>query len=233
MGRPVHYSAEVPARCQALIDMLIGHVEEDSDSQGRWGGPLKTTFLLAMATPMLVLPIERIFKPQDPNKHFVADDIELQPELGERVASIFDPRREFASTPFFEPGNWTYVASCDGFEVGRNWPPGHLNELNSKEAAMAAGAASARDVLLSLRNALAHGGVTYLDRDGGHTQFETNMLGFASFAAGGKAGQLRLIRTTVPGFQRFLHAWAGWLSESGVSADLADRGPGHFSHAAE
>ena len=123
MGRPVHYSAEVPARCQALIDMLIGHVEEDSDSQGRWGGPLKTTFLLAMATPMLVLPIERIFKPQDPNKPFAADDIELQPELGERVASIFGPRREFASTPFFEPGNWTYVASCDGFEVGRNWPP--------------------------------------------------------------------------------------------------------------
>lgn len=233
MGRPVHYSAEVPARCQSLIDMLIGHVEESSDPQGRWGGPLKTTFLVAMATPMLVLPIERIFKPQDPTKHFVADDIELDAELGERIASIFNPSRKFATTPFFEAGNWTYVASCEGFEVGRNWPEGRLADLRSREAAVAADGASARELLLSLRNALAHGGVTYLDRDGGHTQFETNMLGFASFAAGGKAGRLRLVRTTVPGFQRFLRAWTEWLSESGVSQDLTDRGPGHYSHAAE
>jgi hypothetical protein len=229
MGRPVNYSAEVPLRCQALIDMLAGQVDEASDPQGRWGGPLKTTFLLAMATPMLVLPVERIFKPQDPSKHFVADDIELDPELSTRLAGMFDPNRPFASTPFFEAGNWTYVASCEGFEVGRNWPTERLDELNSKDALIAAEVSSARDILLSLRNALAHGGVTYLDKHGGHTLFETNMLGFASFAAGGKAGRLRMVRTTVPGFQRFLKAWVDWLSSSGVSADLADRGPGHFA----
>jgi hypothetical protein len=233
MGRPVHYSAEVPARCQALIDMLVGRVEEDSDPQGKWGGPLKTTFLLAMATPMLVLPIERIFKPQGQNKHFVADDISLDPSLSKQVAEVFAADRQFASTPIFEAGTWTYITSCEPFDVGHDWPQGRLDELRSDAAATAAAEASARDVLLALRNALAHGGVTYLDRDGGHTQFATNMLGFASFASGGGATKLRLVRATVPGFERFLRLWAEWLSAAGVTADLRDRGPGYFMQAAE
>ena len=59
MGRPTHYSSEIPIRCQALIAMLRDKVQEESDPDGRWGGPLRTTFLVAMATPMVVLPIER------------------------------------------------------------------------------------------------------------------------------------------------------------------------------
>ncbi len=232
MGRPTHYSAELPVRCQALVDMLIGRVEEDSDPNNRWGGPLKTTFLLAMATPMLVLPIERIFKPLGQNRAFVADDVDLDPKLGERLSDILARGRHFAESPFYEPGTWTYLAGCDPFDVGRDWPRPLLEHLGSEAAQAAAAEASARDILLALRNALAHGGVTYLDGDGGHTLFATNMLGFASFADGGRKS-LRLVRATVPGFERFLKLWAHWLETAGISHDMANRGPGYFSHAAE
>jgi hypothetical protein len=232
MGRPRHYSGEVPLRCQALIDMLIQRVDEESDPDGRWGGPLKTTFLLAMATPMLVLPMERLFKPARPNHRGVADDRELDPHLAKLVVADLGPGKAFGAAPFFELDTWAYVPAIDPFDVARDWPRRALDPLAGQRALQAASEAPARDVLLALRNALGHGGVTYLDRDGQHADFATNMLGFAAFARHG-APELRLLRVSVRGFQDFLGRWANWLSASGVLNQLDERGPGYFEFAAE
>ena len=227
MGRPRHYSAEVPARCQALIEMLGPQVADDSDPSGRWGGPLKTTFLLAMATPMIALPIERIFKPARPNHEGVADDRELDPGLSEEVTRVLAPSRRFDSAPFYEPDAWNYVPTLNHFNVARDWPLRALRSLQAPAAAQAAADAPARTILLALRNALSHGGVTYLDRDGRQAEHATHMIGFASFAQAHHP-ELRLLRIGVPHFERFLKLWAGWLSSSGVLDRLEARGPGHF-----
>lgn len=232
MGRPIHYSAEVPVRCQALIDMLGPQVEQESDAHGRWGGPLKTTFLVAMATPMIVLPIERIFKPARPHHEGLADDRELDPQLTDLVSTWLAKDAPFGAAPFFEPDVWSYVPSIDPFDVARDWPQRALDALGSSTASQVAAGAPARDILLTLRNALAHGGVTYLDKHGGHTHFSTNMLGFASFAKSHRP-ELRLLRVSVVGFEAFLRSWAGWLASSGVLDQLGKRGPGYFQFAAE
>lgn len=65
MTAPNHYSRDIAARCQTLIDQLLPIVEHGLPDDHRFGGPLRTTFLLAMATPMIVLPIERITPERD------------------------------------------------------------------------------------------------------------------------------------------------------------------------
>jgi hypothetical protein len=232
MGRPRLYSAEVPLRCQALIDLFGAAVEADSDPHGRWGGPLKTTFLVAMATPMIVLPIERIFKQARANNEGVADDRELDPRLAAMVIDNLGPAKTFGAAPFFEPDVWSYVPTLDPFEVANDWPAEVLDELHSAAGAKAAVDAPAQDILLALRNALGHGGVTYLDENGRHAKAATNMLGFASFARS-RHPELRLLRVTVPGFEAFLRLWSEWLASRGVGKQLEERGPGHFDYAAE
>jgi hypothetical protein len=233
MGRPVHYSTEVPARCQALIEMLVDKVESHSDPDGRWGGPLKTTFLLAMATPMLVLPLERVFKPVIWGKPGIADEVSLDPALDARIAEVFSPGKSFHRAPFYEPQTWTFIPEYTEFEVARDWPEDCLRQLGSPDAAAAAGRADASQILIAVRNALSHGGITYLDRDGGHTRSATNMLGFASLVRQRDPTRLRLLRATVTGFEAFLRLWAEWLSAAGVTDELDERGPGYFSYAAE
>jgi len=63
MGRPIHCSAEVPKRC---LDLIVKYGSSDEvNSDGRRGRPLKPTFLLTKATPMLILPMARTFKPSN------------------------------------------------------------------------------------------------------------------------------------------------------------------------
>ncbi len=233
MGRPTHYSSEIPVRCQALIAMLRDKVQEESDPEGRWGGPLRTTFLVAMATPMVVLPIERLFKPVVQRRAGVANDAAVVPALDDQVAGALGRGKAFRDAPFYHPGAWSYVADIEAFEVGANWPEAALRALAAPEAAQAAAVADAGQILVALRNSLAHGGVTYLDVHGGHTAFATNMLGFASLVRPNDPNRLKLLRIPVPAFEEFLARWAAWLEASGVVRHLERSGPGYFEYAAE
>lgn len=228
MGRPGNYSIEVPSRCQQIIDELIERVEHDSRLAEGWGGPLKTTFLLAMSTPMLVLPLERIFKPLIRNNPGVADDSLMDARVGKDVQAVLGPRRAFGAAPFFEEGTWTYIDAVPQFAVSANWPPKVLDQLGSREAICAARAVDAATILDCIRNGLAHGGVSYLDRNGRHSEDATNMLAFASFPSNRRRNELRLARVSVEGFERFLREWSRWLAGSGVQASLTHEGPGWF-----
>ena len=59
---PEHYARDIVERCDSPIESLLPVVIDDSD---QFGGPLGTTFLIAMSTPMILLPLERILKPAD------------------------------------------------------------------------------------------------------------------------------------------------------------------------
>jgi hypothetical protein len=227
MGRPQHYSLEIASRCERLIEQLSDKIENDRRLRDEWGGPLRTTFLLAMSTPMLILPMERLFRPVF-RKGGVANDAELDPVLAERVRDTFDNGRAFGNAPFFAPNTWAYVDSVAIFPVAKAWPPEIFERLADQEAMTKAAAASAADVLECLRNALAHGGIAYLDANGRQTDDATNMLAFASSTRDRKG--LRLLRISVDDYQKFLHAWRAWLAERHVETSLDEEGPGWFDN---
>jgi hypothetical protein len=229
MGRPNHYSRELPARCQALIEGYADMVAADAALSERFRGPLMTTFVLAMATPMLVLPMERLYRPASGDASGVADDQALDPLLAKRVIDTLGGANSFGAAPFFRENAWRYVASCDFFPVGRDWPDDRLDMLASDAAASAARNAPVGDVLWAIRHSLAHGGVTYLDENGRQGFDATNMLGFVSYVKGTKRQQVRLVRVGVEDFRVFLSLWAGWLADVGVEHALDE--PGFFETA--
>lgn len=225
MGRPQHYSLEIASRCQRLIEQLNHKVGEDRRLIDEWGGPLRTTFLLAMSTPMLVLPMERLFRPLF-GKGGVADDVELDPILAQRVSDTFDRERSFGDAPFFITDVWAFVPRTDFFPIARAWPQETFEALDKPEARIAAASAPASDVLECLRNALAHGGIAYLDARGQQTDDATDMLAFVAKTRDRKA--LQILRISVDGYQQFLRAWSEWLGERQVERSLAEEGPGWF-----
>ncbi|WP_206335858.1 hypothetical protein [Rhizorhabdus phycosphaerae] len=226
MGRPQHYSLEIATRCQRLIEQLNDKVGEDRRLVDEWGGPLRTTFLLAMSTPMLVLPMERLFRPLF-GKGGVASDLELDPILASRVNDTFGHDRAFGEASFFVPDSWAYVAATDIFPVAKTWPQEKFAALSAPEAMIAAASAPAADVLECLRNALSHGGIAYLDVNGQQTDDATDMLAFVARTRDRKA--LQLLRISVDGYQQFLRCWSNWLSERQVEHGLAEEGPGWFN----
>jgi hypothetical protein len=225
MGRPKHYSLEIAWRCQRLIEQFSDRIGEDQRLVDEWGGPLHTTFLLAMSTPMIVLPMERLFKPAFGHAG-VADDRPLDHSVGDRVRATFADERPFRDAGFFVPSTWSYVPEFPYFPVAPAWPQEAFESLARSEAVEAAAAAPAADIMKCLRNALSHGGIAYLDEAGRQTDDATNMLGFAAFPRHNDRAHLRLLRISVEGYQQFLRAWAEWLADSGVQSTLDDRGPG-------
>ncbi|WP_016746562.1 hypothetical protein [Rhizorhabdus wittichii] len=226
MGRPTLYSTEVVSRCQRLIQRLSGEIASDSTLVDEFGGPLRTTFLLAMSTPMIVLPMERLYKPLF-GREGVADDSALDPNLSQRVREQFDGR-SVASTSFFIADDWAYIEATAGFPVAEPWPTAVFEMLDDPAALAAAADAPLDHFLGCLRNALSHGGVTYLDHEGRQSHAATNMLGFASFPSLRRTDELRILRVSVDGFERFLGLWASWLAASGIEQKIGYDGPGWY-----
>jgi hypothetical protein len=180
-----------------------------------------------MSTPMLVLPMERLFKPVL-RKAGVADDSKLDEAVGDRVRATFAAGRPFQEADFYENKAWSYIDATKKFSVAEVWPNAIFDQLDTPEASDAAGAAPTANILECLRNGLSHGGVAYLDRLGRQSEDTTNMLGFAAYPAFNRRDELRILRISVDGYQRFLATWSRWLADCGIDDKLAHEGPGWF-----
>ena len=213
---PQHYSRDIAARCQALISQLYTRVADGLPDDDHFGGPLSTTFLLAMATPMIVLPIEWIFKPSIGDT--AGDDRKLDEGLAGLMADALGPGKTFGETPFAAANCWSYVDGYPLFNIANTWPHALLQKLAAPEAFENARKAFARRILLDLRNALAHGGVTYLDENGRNTGGPAAMLAFAGMKMDNrKVVGLNVLRVREDDFRAFLAAWADWLERPGVA----------------
>lgn len=225
MGIPQHYSRDVPQRCEALINELLPIVEGGLLADAIFGGPLKTTLLLALATPMVVLPVERMFKRVAFNDHGVADDRELDEKLAQAVMTVLGDDHAFGDAPFGRE-DWRYAPKVEPFNVGHRWPDELSRHLHAEDARSAAQRAPTWRVLQDLRNALAHGGVTYLDEDGQASLGAAEMLGFAgAITKGHEVVALNVLRVHKDDFRAFLSAWANWLADVGVADALGDDPP--------
>jgi hypothetical protein len=181
---------------------------------------------------MLVLPIERLFKPVVEKRPGVADDSALDETANERIRKTLGSGQAFRLAHFFEEEAWTYLDAVPRFALAQEWPADIFDALATAEAQRAAADAPAAAVLLTLRNALGHGGVAYLDADGRQSLAATNMLAFASYPAWNRKKELRLLRVSVEAYQRFLGRWAHWLAASDAKEVLSAQGPRWFDEAA-
>lgn len=236
MGIPQHYSHMLPVRCCELVKTLYPVVKADQRQADRHGGPLGTTLLLALATPMIVLPAERILQALNGNPGY-SSEAGIDPVLTEAVRSECDKRLK--ETSFFEGLGWAFVSGWAMFDLARRLPSELAEELRGAGAQNAAGNLALRTFFSCLRNGLSHGGIMYLDSKGESSEGEADMLAFVSGKRGKKqllcrdgvsdcayAGppieSLNVLRISENGFREFLLRWATWLENSGAARGLSE-----------
>ncbi|MEQ9152776.1 MAG: hypothetical protein RLO06_14965 [Parvibaculum sp.] len=224
---PNHYSRDIALRCQCLIRELWPSIKHGTADDRPLGGPLGTTFLLALATPMIVLPIERIFKPAEAGGAQAGDDRALDPALAEEIAKVLGPLQKFGDAPFALPSQWSYVSGFRPFNIADAWPTELLDGLSDTDAFHRASIAPAARILRDLRNALAHGGVAYLDSNGRQTDHAAAMLAFAGARTdrNRRLIGLNILRVGEEEFYSFLMAWADWLGQARVRKALNQLDP--------
>ena len=231
MGIPQHFSLEVPQRCLTLLDELWPDVEGVYHKRSQRLGPLTTTFLLAMAYPILNLPIERIGAHLDKSDHEdYADDRRITPELTSKIRNVFG-NAKLETAPFIVKGVWSYVRIPRDrlFNLADGIPPEVAKRLAEETSLRNAESMKTLSWAQSLRNALAHGGVAYLDAKGEHTHEEqpAKMFAFVSgeYEYGVRPHKLvgmKILRVTERDFKDFLRRWVGWLSETSAVELMKD-----------
>lgn len=234
MGIPQHYSHQLPMRCLELIEWLYPIVHGDEDRGRSHAGPLTTTLLISLATPMIVLPFERILKQQQRHPDFV-DESAIDPILTKAVFDLF--KTSLKESGFYEGVDWAFSRGCDIFNLAERLPQEIAAELADEDARKAAAAMPFNQFASCLRNALSHGGVMYLDETGKSSDSAASMYAFVS----GKTAKQRLLcpdkksecihsappidklnvlRVSEAGFLEFVQRWGKWLQESGATEEL-------------
>jgi hypothetical protein len=168
MGIPQHYSLELPRRCLVLIEELWGTASGVYLPQQK---QLTTTFLLSMAAPIISLPIERIVKSFDQLNNSYVDDRFLNTEIAQAVRDIYE-RAKIGELSFFRTGAWSfaeYSKSTEPINIAKHFPAELANELAADGAFKRAKEMDFRQWVNCLRNALAHGGIAFLDENGHQT----------------------------------------------------------------
>lgn len=93
MGLPNNYSVDLPIRCLDLLDLALPVVQNDETTATSHRGPLTTTLTLALATPMLGIPIEGIQKYLGHEGEGYADDRKLSEHLARRLQQAVNEKR--------------------------------------------------------------------------------------------------------------------------------------------
>lgn len=225
MGIPQHYSLELPERCLTLIEALLPAAQDLRALGQEHLGPLTTTFLLAMSTPMIVLPIERIERHRNRAEGY-ADDRFVNAAITAAIGEGLGGRR-LSKSPFFEPGVWRLgkIQYQPAMNIARRFPEELALLLDEPEALISAAAMPASQWASCLRNALSHGGIAYLDNAGRQASGgDTEMVAFVSgrYEASRQEPELIVaLRIDRESFLSFLRLWVRWLTQSGLSYAVA------------
>lgn len=226
MGLPQHYSIDLAERCLRLIDVLWPYAQETVVPGQEHLGPLTTTFLLALATPIITLPIERVERHRSQPGEGYVDDRSLDADVAKAVETVLGSN-SFGSTPFFETKRWSYfeLPYLPGINVARRLPEDAIQKLASDDAFEKAERMLTQQWASCLRNALAHGGIAYLDATGAQShEAQAKMLVFVSakYLERGKPPEsLRFLRISEEAFRSFLYLWVVWLRTSRLKLELA------------
>lgn len=189
--------------------------------------------------PILSVPLERIERQSAfGNDEGYADDRHINEEAVKSFVTVIQ-RGRLEQAPFFRSGAWHFVNYIgEPINLARGMPEGIASQLADKEAAKRAAKMNANQWISILRNALAHGGIAYLNENGRSADGEpVKMLAFASgkFREGacpndkdkrcrgqrGDLDALRILRIREEDYLEFLQQWVSWLSVSGIAHSTA------------
>lgn len=221
MGNPTHFSLEVPKRAHQLLHDLY---EQLSDSEGA-KLPLKATFLLSISMPIVILPIERILKYKRGPSEVHMNDAVLNQRLAESVARAIDLQGQVHLADFFA-GQWQYASleKGSGFPnlAWNGLPEDIAHQLDSPDATKNASNLSADDFCRILRNALAHGGVLFLDKHGrSRSDAPVRRFAFVSTDRPRNPTKLHFLRIGMADYRAFLQCWVRWLNAAAINEVLA------------
>jgi len=234
MGNPQHYGIELPQRCLALINGLWDEAAQTRDSDQLDLGPLTSTFLLSMSMPILNLPVERIERQiGQGNGEGYADDRHIN-EAATKAFQMTIQRQTLNEAPFYKHGAWRFLQyHGEAMNIARKLPEGIASDLNKDEAVTNAGAMPASQWISIVRNALAHGGIAYLD-ERGRSSYDQPIKMYAfvsgkydsgpcpnlsSQACRGERGPLialNFLRIAETDYRTFLELWVSWLKEAQI-----------------
>jgi hypothetical protein len=201
---PQDFSYELPARCLALLEGLEDKVPDFQ------GGPLRTTFLLALAIPLLIIPDQVI----NGHRRLIMRNVN---RLRRDVATIMEA--PFCNAPFRADrgesrDRWLYMQFPGYLHHPRELEVEGRGLRNDRYAEDAEGQKTGF-VLHQLRNALAHAGVVYLDEEGRYQpERDARMLAFIAEHRGGSYTVLGIMEDD---FSAFLRCWARWLGTLGLN----------------
>jgi hypothetical protein len=228
MTVPAHFSLELPRRCMTLINELLPAAGKAFvDPANREMGGLTSTFLLSMAGPIVTLPIERIERQlQRKEREGYADDRKLNPTLSSVLQDLLGGGR-FGRAPFFVPNQWSFAELSPPQNIANGLPGELCRELSSDDAFVRASKLETSRWCSCLRNALAHGGIAYLNEEG-YPSYDSGPVKMFCFISGKYAARgdqtpvlLNILRIREEHFLVFLQRWVNWLEESSVLTELA------------
>jgi len=136
--------------------------------------------------------------------------------------------QELSKAPFYRPGEWSFTKrdKIQAFNIAKSFPNDVANELASDESEARAGKIPTSQWCSILRNAMAHGGISYLNENGRSSHGEpVKMYAFVSGkyndAPPGELLQLSVLRISEINYRKFLRRWVSWLKSSGLARELA------------
>lgn len=215
MGNPQNFSIDIPRRCQMLIDELWPLISEKRDDGSL---PLNASFLLAISTPMINLPIERIWKPEMGHAVGHLNDGVLSSRLAGAMRKNIG-NRPISQAPFYQPDVWRYHYLPKGTglpDLSQGGLPADVGTAFELPAGLTAGAALTAALFCKvLRNGLAHGGVLYLDEHGRSTPgAPVRAFCFVSTKEKDRRIEgLHFLRVGMKNYRAFLQLWAKWLQD--------------------
>lgn len=221
MGGASHFSSILPMRCQTLLDELYEeHLPKAPDSDYR----LKATFLLSVAMPMIIFPMERIAKYAGGTQSGHINDAPLNQLLADKMQAVLSKPAE--ASGFFEPGKWAFhrhdMKTLGMLSFSSGLPESISNILSHPAAAEIDPEYTTQKFCNILRNALAHGAVMFLGEDGKSAEDRpVTKFAFVSSDAPGVKEYL-FLRVSMDDFREFLRRWTEWLDKSGAEDAIGD-----------
>jgi hypothetical protein len=203
---PERFVTEYPERCGQLLDMLERPARK---------ADLLGSFALLVASAAFTIPFGRIAEKAHPLG---------RPEEGLFNAIESLKKESFLSARFWagtKPAFFRYAKIETDAENSAGW-----QNARGKHPLKSTQVKDANTVLRTIRHALAHGNIVYLDQDGYDTV--GSRLAFLAFLSKHESGKgYRVAIFDEETFLAFLKAWIGWLQTFPPERQLA------FGEAAE
>jgi hypothetical protein len=187
---PQRFVTEYPERCRQLLEMLEPKAREHD---------LVGSFALLVASAAFTIPYGRLTEADHPlGRH--------EPALSKAIRQL--RRLSFLEAPFWKgspPATFRYAKIVNDPEKAATWRDEQGRHPLQREEAK-----DGNTVLRTIRRALAHGNVLYLDENGHETP--GRRLRYLAFLSKHEDGQShRVVILGEEDFLAFLKAWIAWI----------------------